>query len=160
MHKGTKKIALTGKRGIGKFALVDSASFLCVNKRKWYLSKHGYPTTGIYNKETKKTRQMTLHRFIIGKAAREIDHVNQIKVDNRIANLREVSHSVNMLNRGAQSNTTTGIKGVYFDKSINRIKRWYTSLQVDGKTYQAGRFNTKKEALQARKELEKKYVTT
>jgi len=41
-----------------------------------------------------------------------IDHVNGIKTDNRIANLRDVTTSQNAYNVGRQKNNTTGFKGV------------------------------------------------
>lgn len=41
-----------------------------------------------------------------------IDHINGIKTDNRISNLRDVTHSQNAYNVGKQKNNTTGVKGV------------------------------------------------
>lgn len=41
-----------------------------------------------------------------------IDHINKNKLDNRIENLREVSHKCNLRNTGNRSNNTSGVKGV------------------------------------------------
>jgi hypothetical protein len=48
----------------------------------------------------------------------DIDHINGIKDDNRLCNLRAVTRTVNALNRlGSNKNSSTGVRGVYFHKS-------------------------------------------
>jgi len=42
-----------------------------------------------------------------------IDHINRIRHDNRLTNLRLTNHSANMLNRPVESKNQTGIRGVY-----------------------------------------------
>jgi len=42
----------------------------------------------------------------------QIDHINQIKDDNRISNLREVDNKTNCMNKPLQKNNTTGVAGV------------------------------------------------
>jgi len=42
----------------------------------------------------------------------EIDHINQDPTDNRIENLRDVTHAENNKNRTLQNNSTTGYLGV------------------------------------------------
>ena len=46
----------------------------------------------------------------------DIDHINRVKHDNRIINLREVTKSENQYNRGLSINSSTGAKGVYKTK--------------------------------------------
>lgn len=41
-----------------------------------------------------------------------LDHINGDSLDNRIANLRVCTQAQNMLNRGAQKNSKSGVKGV------------------------------------------------
>lgn len=43
----------------------------------------------------------------------EIDHINGDRTDNRISNLRLATHTQNSLNRGRNSNNTSGFKGVH-----------------------------------------------
>ena len=50
-----------------------------------------------------------------------IDHVNRIRSDNRIENLRLADNSKNMQNRGKQSNNASGVKGLSYHK---RDKVW------------------------------------
>lgn len=55
-----------------------------------------------------------------------IDHINRIRIDNRIINLREVSPSCNSINSKISISNTTGVKGVYQDvsgKYVAQIKK-------------------------------------
>lgn len=60
-----------------------------------------------------KFKRILLHRYILD-VSREmiVDHVNRNTLDNRIKNLRVVTHSQNMQNRNLQKNNSTGIRGV------------------------------------------------
>jgi hypothetical protein len=78
-----------------------------------------------------------------------LDHINQIKNDNRICNLRMVTQSQNMQN-------LSGIKGISWDKS--RAK-WCARIKVMYKTIYLGRFTNKDDAVAARKAAEVIYFT-
>lgn len=53
----------------------------------------------------------------------EIDHINMLKSDNRIANLRAVSHAQNMQNdHGPRENTRSGLRGVDWYKTSYRAR--------------------------------------
>lgn len=73
----------------------------------------------------------------------DIDHINGVRDDNRIANLRDVSRAVNMQNqRNARSNNySSGLLGVTWNRG-----RWTSQIQVDGKSRNLGRFDSKEEA--------------
>jgi hypothetical protein len=45
--------------------------------------------------------------------SKSLDHINGIKADNRISNLREASSQQNAQNRKVCNNSATGIKGLY-----------------------------------------------
>ncbi|MDA6380520.1 HNH endonuclease signature motif containing protein [Escherichia coli] len=45
-----------------------------------------------------------------------IDHINRVRTDNRISNLRLVTHSENMQNRKIQKNNKSGYRGVSWDE--------------------------------------------
>jgi hypothetical protein len=73
----------------------------------------------------------------------EIDHVNRDTKDNRIANLRVVDRSANLLNRGWDRRNTSGVRNVNWDKS--RCK-WVAQLRRNGQQINLGRFDSISEA--------------
>ena len=83
-----------------------------------------------------------------------IDHINHIKTDNRINNLRNTTMEYNGKNQKLHKNNKSGNIGVHFEKQRNK---WRASIHVNGKTMNLGRFNTKEEAIKQRKKYEKKY---
>ena len=82
-----------------------------------------------------------------------IDHINGDVLDNRIENLRAVTHSQNCMNRQMRRNNTSGIKGVHWD---SRKDQWIACVGLDYKSYRAGAFKTKEEAALAVIELRNK----
>ena len=73
----------------------------------------------------------------------EVDHINRNRQDNRLANLRDTTRSENARNTGAQANSSSGIKGVSWDKIC---KRWRVQIRINGKQTYVGVFKTIKEA--------------
>lgn len=74
-----------------------------------------------------------------------IDHINGDPSDNRIVNLRDVSHAINIQNeRKARSNNKSGLLGV----SPNGCK-WRSEIRVCGKKINLGTYVTPQEAHQA-----------
>lgn len=71
------------------------------------------------------------------------DHINRNKLDNRTENLRVVTCTENLQNRGVQKNSSTGLKGVYFDKRFNC---YYARIKVNGKFMHLGCRRTAQEA--------------
>lgn len=80
-----------------------------------------------------------------------IDHINGNPSDNRIENLRDVSHSDNHRNSSRRSDNTSGVTGVYWATSK---QKWAAYIRAD-KTLALGRFDTFAEAVAARKAAEK-----
>ena len=83
----------------------------------------------------------------------EIDHINCVKNDNRISNLRLATRSENLQNQlRAKSNNNTGFLGV----SPN-LWKFKAEIQVDGKRRYIGTFPTPEEAhaayLKAKRQL-------
>lgn len=77
--------------------------------------------------------------------ANEIDHLNGNKADNRWANLRDVDHHTNVMNRQLTSRSnSTGLTGVY-----PKNKRFVAILCRNGKSAYLGTFDTASEAHQA-----------
>jgi hypothetical protein len=75
-----------------------------------------------------------------------LDHENRIKNDNRISNLRILTHSENISNNDA--------KGYSWVKSRNK---WFARIYIDGKSIHLGYFNTEEQARQAYLSAKLKY---
>lgn len=74
---------------------------------------------------------------------RHIDHINGVRSDNRIANLREATASENRLNAIRRSDSKTGVKGVTRPANCNR---WQAKIGVNGQRIHLGYFKTIEEA--------------
>lgn len=78
----------------------------------------------------------------------EIDHINGIRTDNRIVNLRDVPKAVNQQNlkaapRGKASGAPLGV--TWYRKS----RKWRAQIAVDGKQMHIGYFDTVSDAHEA-----------
>lgn len=78
-----------------------------------------------------------------------IDHINRIKTDNRIENLRLVSNTQNQQNRTKRIDNTSGHKNIFWDKYN---KKWKVQIVVDCKKIHYGRFINIEDAIQKRDE--------
>lgn len=84
----------------------------------------------------------------------QIDHINQIRDDNRFCNLREASNKDNAKNKGIAKNNTSGVSGVSLDKAK---KTWSANIAKDNIKIHLGHYVDKFEAICARKSAERKY---
>lgn len=86
----------------------------------------------------------------------EIDHRDTDRSNNRFVNLREATSAENKRNVGAQSNNTSGHKGVSWHKSSGK---WSANIKVDNKQHHLGLFDADKkhEAVSAYERAAKKH---
>ena len=84
----------------------------------------------------------------------QIDHINGIKDDNRLDNLRLVTDTENKKNRKLNINNKSGHAGVIWYKPT---KKWVSKICVKGRNMHLGCFDNKDEAIEARREAEIKY---
>ena len=76
----------------------------------------------------------------------QIDHINGIRTDNRICNIRDVLPVENSQNRSlARKGSKSGVIGV----SIERGHRYRSTLQINGVKHNLGTFDTPEEASSA-----------
>ena len=76
-----------------------------------------------------------------------IDHINEVKSDNRISNLRDVNQTTNLLNQAnPQKNNNSGFRGVSF---IKRNGKYRAQLMICGKQHCLGQFDSPETAYQA-----------
>lgn len=74
---------------------------------------------------------------------KHIDHINRIPTDNRISNLRQVTHAENCQNRYSRSDSLCKLQGVDFMKNA---KCYRARITASGKTHTLGFFKTADEA--------------
>lgn len=86
--------------------------------------------------------------------ADQIDHVNGIRSDNRICNLRPASNTENGRNKRIRSDNSSGVQGVGWCK---REKKWQARIRVDGTLKHLGYFNDIQLAASVRKRAEREY---
>lgn len=110
------------------------------------IGKDGYYGVGIHKKRYRLHRIIWLHVYGY-LPENDLDHINQIRTDNRIKNLREVSRMCNNRNTGNQKNNTSGVKGVTFWK---KRKKWCAVLMINNKTHYLGLYSDFDEAVCAR----------
>ena len=84
----------------------------------------------------------------------QLDHINHIRDDNRIINLRAVSNRINSKNQSIAKNNTHGIIGVY---KRNDKWGWRANIHADSKQTNLGTYKSFFDACCARKSAEKRY---
>jgi hypothetical protein len=75
-----------------------------------------------------------------------IDHINGVRDDNRISNLREATYGQNARNSRRANDNTSGVKGVSWSSAG---KRWIATISVDKTRIHLGRFISKDDAVAA-----------
>ncbi len=81
-----------------------------------------------------------------------IDHINEIKSDDRIDNLRLATNSQNKINCGIRVDNKSGYRGVKKRKDSNR---WEVALMINGKNTYLGLFEDIEAAVEAYKSKSK-----
>jgi hypothetical protein len=135
-----KKIALRGKDGEGKFALVDDEDYEYLNQFKWSLNR--YINRGIWSNG--RSHCIHMHREILTPPkGKHTDHINRNVLDNRKENLRIATPAQNKQNSPKQKGTSSGYKGVYWNDSR---KKWVVRICCRGKHFYLGGFKSKEKA--------------
>jgi len=125
-----------------KVTFVDDADYDELSKYKWYAHKEGrsfYAVRG-YSQESGNRSIIRMSRQILGLEPgdkRQADHQNHNTLDNRQDNLRICSNWENLINRRADSNSTSQFKGVSWDKEN---KKWRADISINGVRKNLGRF--------------------
>lgn len=129
-----KKIHLSGKRGTGKYAIVDDDDYDRLAACKWQLSARGYAAA---------RNQIQMHRKVMAAPRGTlVDHINGDKLDNRKANLRLATNQQNLWNRSKPNRY--GYYGVHPPRT--RKEGWrYIIKNGDRQEYRAG-FETARDA--------------
>lgn len=138
---------------------------LTINKLKSLV--HYDPITGVFIRKTKANQtplgsfatnkdskgytrvriageRFTAHRlawfYMTGQwPAKEVDHKNRVRTDNRWSNLREADEFNNKRNTSVYRNNKAGFKGVSWHVCS---KKWRSRIRIDGKEVNLGLFDT------------------
>lgn len=81
----------------------------------------------------------------------EVDHINGVKSDNRLVNLRVVKSWENARNKRTPRNNTSGRIGVIWRGDLGK---WAANIGDDYKSFALGIFDTREEAVAARSAAE------
>lgn len=95
---------------------------MTISDKKYYLYGHHFAWWSVYNE-----------------CVEELDHINGVRNDNRIKNLRSVTRQQNQWNR-------LTAKGCYWDNAKNKYR---AEMRINNKKKYLGLFDTEEEARQA-----------
>jgi hypothetical protein len=96
----------------------------------------GYRRVGIGGKYY--TEHALVYLMHHGCIPAEIDHINGIRDDNRIENLRAVTRSQNQYNKGKCRNNTSGHRGVSWHA---KTKKWAVRISLNNRNKSMGYYN-------------------
>tara|TARA_R110002012_G_C11289114_1_gene571746 strand:- start:25 stop:501 length:477 start_codon:yes stop_codon:yes gene_type:complete len=97
---------------------------------------NGYNRIGLFKDGKQETsaihRLVALHYIPNPENKLQVDHINRIRNDNRVENLRWVTHSENRQNTGQNKSNTSGHKYISYDRSA---KNWRFTKRINYKKY-------------------------
>lgn len=93
-----REIRLSGKRGYGLIALVDDDDFERLSQHRWY-ALHVKGSRTVYARTVVDGLTVYMHHMVKKPMdGLEIDHEDRNGLNNQSANLRELSHALNVAN--------------------------------------------------------------
>lgn len=115
--------------------------------------RNGYISINIFGKRYPAHRLALM--YVYGHCdSQDVDHINGIKNDNKISNLRFATRSENKQNRlSVQPNNKSGYTGVDWHKASNG---WRSTITIMGKQKHLGTFKNKEDAYAAYVEAKRK----
>lgn len=127
-------------------------------RRLW--GRQGFQTLTMngYLSGTIKGKRLYTHRVAFALAHGRwpegtIDHINGNKTDNRVENLRDVTHAENHRNMPMPATNKSGVVGVRWNPNKSR---WHAQIKRDGQVTFLGSFKSKDEAVAERKAAERR----
>lgn len=117
-----------------------------------------------YIRANKGEERIYLHHLLLGfsydkETDKEIDHKNNNPRDNRMTNLRAVSHSVNMINTRRMKKSNTNERNIHWDeKKKYYMVRWQEEKITKSKSFTISKYHTKENALQEAVQFRNDYV--
>nr|AAL73456.1 endonuclease [Tetrahymena thermophila] len=127
----------------GRVKKIKTGKILKIN-----VDSNGYYLINLCKNKVFKTYSM--HRIVAKhfisnpQQLKNVDHINNDKLDNRIGNLRWVTNQQNRMNQLKTKKPTSSIyKGVFLIKKYNL---WKAQIKINKKKFYLGQFQTQEEA--------------
>lgn len=119
------------------------------------INNKGYDFCGLYKNGIRKyfaVHRLVAYNFLNKKDKKyTVNHINEIKNDNRVENLEWVSSRENCCHKFLGKNIYSKYTGVTFHKSRNK---WQAQIFVNKKMIYLGSFNLEEDAYKARVDFE------
>lgn len=146
-----KYISYNSETGI--FTRKTSYNSFMAGDQTGAIDNKGYIILSVKRKRVKAHRAAMIMTY--GSAPKITDHINGVKSDNRIINLRGVTARDNSRNTSKTKRNTSGRVGVHWNKME---KKWAVKIANDNNyNLHIGYFKCKLDAVAARIRAEKKY---
>ena len=120
----------------------------------------GIATSG-HDRLSIKGRGYLVHRVLFYLTYRYmpeyVDHIDRNPANNDISNIRDASKATNSWNRGVQSNSTSGVRGVSYNNNSASTSKWGAYIKVDGVREWLGSYKTLEDAERVYNEAVRKY---
>lgn len=146
----------------GKYSVTETGQIYshrrkdACNRTKWGMflqpnkTRLGYLVASLFDNNTHKIRFIRIHRLVaeyfLGlKDGEIVDHIDGNRLNNNVSNLRICTPSQNQGNRKLSKNSTSGFKGVCWQKNL---KKWQMACRIGGKRVYAW-FDDKEDAARA-----------
>lgn len=138
--------------------VVDAADFEWLSQWNWRAqwNKRGKTFYAVRSQSigNQRTKNIYMHRQILGCCETEGDHKNRDTLDNRRQNLRECTSSQNKINGSLRKTNSTGFRGVSLYKKTGKFA---ASIWVNKAKTFLGYFTTSENAARAYDEAAKKF---
>jgi len=127
----------------------DIEDYNLIKNYCWEKDSRGYIATKINN------AIIFMHRLVMNCPDNmDIDHIYHNTWDNRKNEMRIVTESQNAMNRKIYKNNTSGVKGVGWNKLMNK---WHAYITVNKVLINLGYYDNFNDAVEIRKYAEDKY---
>jgi hypothetical protein len=137
-------IPLHGKRGAGRFALVDDGDLPLVIGYRWHVYHKSNTDYARSWQGPPVNRHIRMHVLIMGQTG--IDHIDADGLNNQRANLRPATQGQNCANERAIRGGSSQYKGVcWFAKN----RRWKATIGIGKRMIHLGYFDDEIEAARA-----------
>ena len=155
-RKKTNQYKIDGNIVIGltfntnKEFYVDTKNFDRIKNICWCeINQNGF--SRLLGRDIIAGKNVLMHQFL---GFTNYDHIDHNELNNLESNLRPATSSENSQNRGKQSNNTSGVIGVSWDKNA---QKWIARIKLQQHSMYLGGFVNKDDAITARLQAEAKY---